>query len=62
MMKYVETDGSSTHTVGYEYDSINNLTALVETINGVQDRGRFSVLTEAQRYGGQGDGSLVPFS
>ena len=36
MMKYVEKSGSNTHSVGYEYDDINNLTALVETINGVK--------------------------
>ena len=35
-MKYVEKSGSNTHSVGYEYDDINNLTALVETINGVK--------------------------
>jgi len=34
MMKYVETDGTNTHSVGYEYDLLNNLTMLVETING----------------------------
>ena len=32
MMKYVETSGSGTHSVGYTYDNINNLTKLVETI------------------------------
>ena len=32
MMKYVEKSGTGTHTVGYTYDSINNLTKLVETI------------------------------
>ena len=36
MMKYVEKSGNSTHSVGYTYDNINNLTALVETINGVE--------------------------
>ena len=36
MMKYVETDGTNTHSVGYEYDLLNNLTMLVETINGVK--------------------------
>ena len=35
-MKYVEKSSTGTHSVGYEYDSINNLTALVETINGVE--------------------------
>ena len=34
-MKYVESDGINTHSVGYEYDTINNLTKLVETINGI---------------------------
>ena len=36
MMKYVEKSSTGTHSVGYEYDNINNLTALVETINGVE--------------------------
>ena len=36
MMKYVETDGTNTHSVGYDYDLLNNLTMLVETINGVK--------------------------
>ena len=36
MMKYVETSSTGTHSVGYTYDDINNLTALVETINGVE--------------------------
>ena len=35
LMKYTEKIGNSfSHVVGYEYDNINNLTALVETING----------------------------
>jgi RHS repeat-associated protein len=32
MMKYVEKSGNNTHSVGYTYDDINNLTALVETV------------------------------
>ena len=32
----MEQSSTSTHSVGYEYDDINNLTALVETINGVE--------------------------
>ena len=35
-MKYVETGSTGTHSVGYTYDSINNLTALVETIGTVE--------------------------
>lgn len=35
-MKYVEKNGDNTHSAGCTYDSINNLTALVETINGVE--------------------------
>ena len=35
-MKYVEKSSTGTHSVGYEYDNINNLTALMETINGVE--------------------------
>ncbi len=35
-MKYVESGENYIHSVGYEYDEINNLTALVETINGVE--------------------------
>ena len=31
-MKYVEKNSTGTHSVGYAYDSLNNLTALVETI------------------------------
>lgn len=38
MMKYVEQSSTGTHSVGYEYDSVNNLTALVETINGVEHK------------------------
>ena len=35
LMKYTEKiENSFSHVVGYEYDNINNLTALVETING----------------------------
>ncbi len=33
-MKYVETGSNYYHSVGYEYDQLNNLTSLVETING----------------------------
>ena len=36
LMKYVESNGTNTHSVGYEFDSLNNLTKLVETINGVK--------------------------
>ena len=35
-MKYVEKSSTGTHSVGYEYDDINNLTALVETIGTVE--------------------------
>ncbi len=35
LMKYVEGGESYNHSVGYEYDLINTVTALVETINGV---------------------------
>ena len=34
MVKYVETGSNYRHSVGYEYDNLNNLTLLVETING----------------------------
>ena len=33
-MKYVESGSDYNHSVGYVYDNLNNLTALVETING----------------------------
>ena len=36
MMKYVESGTNYAHSVGYEYDNINNLTSQVETINGVE--------------------------
>ena len=35
-MKYVESGSDYSHSVGYEYDTVNNLTKLVETINGVK--------------------------
>ena len=35
-MKYVESGSGYSHSVGYEYDVENLLTALVETINGVE--------------------------
>ena len=35
LMKYTESGTNFYHSVGYEYDSLNNLTALVELINGV---------------------------
>lgn len=35
-MKYVEKSSTETHSVGYEYDNINNLTQLVETIGTVE--------------------------
>ena len=34
-MKYVETGTNFSHSVGYGYDTVNNLTELRETINGV---------------------------
>ena len=33
-MKYVEQGNEFTHSVGYNYDLLNNLTQMVETING----------------------------
>ena len=42
MMKYVEKSSTCTHSVGYAYDSLNNLTALVETINGVERKTTYS--------------------
>lgn len=33
-MKYVETNGSNTHSVEYGFDNVNNLTSVAETING----------------------------
>ena len=33
-MKYAESGSSYSHSVGYTYDDLNNLTKLVETING----------------------------
>ena len=35
-MKYTETANEISHIVGYEYDLINNLTALIEVINGTK--------------------------
>ena len=35
-MKYTESGTNFYHSVGYEYDSLNNLTSLVEIINGVE--------------------------
>ena len=34
LMKYAENGLDYSHSVGYTYDNINNLTAMVETING----------------------------
>ena len=52
MMKYVETSGSNTHSVGYTYDSLNNLTALVETINGVDYTNSYTYDGDNRRTGG----------
>ena len=47
MMKYAEKSSTGTHSVGYTYNDINNLTALVETINGVK-------YTNTYTYDGRG--------
>ena len=39
-MKYVEKSSTGTHSVGYTYDSLNNLTALAETF-GTTERKYF---------------------
>ncbi len=41
-MKYVEEGTNYSHSVGYEYDKINNLSKLVETINGVERQTSYS--------------------
>ncbi len=41
-MKYVEEGTNYSHSVGYEYDKINNLSTLVETINGVKRQTSYS--------------------
>ena len=38
LLRYAEKGSSYSHIVGYEYDEINNLTALVETINGTEHK------------------------
>ena len=38
LLRYAEKGSGYSHIVGYEYDNINNLTALVETINGTEHK------------------------
>jgi len=38
LLRYAEKGSSFSHIIGYEYDEINNLTALVETINGTEHK------------------------
>ena len=58
LMKYVEKGTNFSHSVGYEFDSLNNLTTQVETINGTKitsnytydDDNRVTAVSHNSRY------------
>ena len=49
-MKYVESGSNYSHSVGYQYDTLNNLTALVETINGTERTTSYAYDDEFKLY------------
>ena len=59
---YSETAANFTHTVGYEYDNINNLTQLVESINGVEKTTSYTYDEDNRATAITTDGTTVEYT
>ena len=59
---YSETAANFTHTVGYEYDNINNLTQLVESINGVEKTTSYTYDEDNRTTAITTDGTTVEYT
>ena len=63
MMKYVEKgDDGYSHSVGYEYNKLNNLTQQVETINGVDHTTSYSYDDDNRVTSVNADGTTVEYT
>jgi len=62
LMKYTETGTDYSHSVGYSYDQLNNLTALKETINGTERTNSYTYDDDNRVTSVTADGTTVDYT